>query len=69
MARIASSPSWAAARQHLQQADLIAYQKPLYQVLSLEEPSASAPPAASPRAGQTQSLAQILSRALEGGAA
>jgi hypothetical protein len=58
-----------AARQHLQQADLIAYQKPLYQVLSLEEPSASAPPAASPRAGQTQSLAQILSRALQGGAA
>jgi hypothetical protein len=29
----------AAARLHLQKADLIAYQKPLYQVLSLEDPS------------------------------
>jgi hypothetical protein len=59
----------ATARDHLQQADLIAYQKPLYQVLSLEELSGTTPPAASPRAGQAQSLAQILSRALGGGAA
>ncbi len=55
------------ARAHLQQADLIAYQKPLYQVLSLEprEPKSSA--ADSPRAGEAQSIAQILSRALKGG--
>src|ERR1700682_494163 len=33
----------AAARQQLERADLIAYRKPLYQVLSLPEPSASAP--------------------------
>jgi hypothetical protein len=59
----------AAARQHLQRADLIAYQKPLYQALSLGESSASPPPPASPRAGQVQSLAQILSRARQGGAA
>jgi hypothetical protein len=57
------------ARDHLQQADLIAYQKPLYQVLSLEEPSAPRAPAASPRAEEAQSVAQILSRALGGGAA
>lgn len=55
----------ATARVHLQQADLIAYQKPLYQVLSLAE--ASAP--ASPRTGDAQSIAQILSRALQKGGA
>lgn len=59
----------AAARVHLQQADLIAYQKPLYQVLSLEEPSPRPPEAPGARTGQTQSLAQILSHALKGGAA
>ena len=60
----------ATARHHLQQADLVAYQKPLYQVLSLEEPSASTPaPPASPRAAQAQSIAQILNRALQGGGA
>jgi len=53
------------ARVHLQQADLIAYQKPLYQVLSLGE--ACAP--ASPRSGEVQSLAQILNRALQKGGA
>lgn len=55
----------AAARRQLMQADLIAYQKPLYQVLALE----SAPTVASPaRAGQVQSVGQVLRRLLpEGG--
>jgi len=58
-----------AARVHLQKADLIAYQKPLYQVLSLEQSSEPAPSPASTRTGQAQSLAQILGQALKGGAA
>lgn len=58
-----------AARQQLVQADLIAYQKPLYQVLAFpEDPKASAA-SPSPRSGQTQSVADILRRALQGGAA
>ena len=67
--RLKLSPSeLAAARLHLQQADLIAYQKPLYQVLSLDAAAdrLSQPDAA--RSGQTQSLAEILRRAVEGGA-
>jgi hypothetical protein len=63
-----ASPALSAARVHLQQADLIAYQKPLYQVLALERPS-PASALASPRSGQAESIAQILSRALKGGAA
>ena len=62
----------AAARTHLQQADLIAYRKPLYQVLSLESSSDPTIPPAPPgtsRAAQTQSVADILRRALQGGAA
>lgn len=51
------------ARHQLEQADLIAYRKPLYQVLSLPEPSASTLPASSP-SGQSQSVAEILRRAL-----
>jgi hypothetical protein len=63
------SVTLSAARQQLMQADLIAYQKPLYQVLALpEDPKASAA-ATSPRSGQTQSVADILRRALQGGAA
>ena len=58
-----------AARVHLQQADLLAYQRPLYQVLSLVESSPRPSPSASPRAEQAQSIAQILSRVLKGGAA
>jgi hypothetical protein len=58
----------AAARQQLEKADLVAYKKPLYQVLALLEPPAGAA-AASTRAGQTQSVADILRRALGGGAA
>jgi hypothetical protein len=44
----------ALARQELIRARLIAYQKPLYQVLSLD------PLASAPRLGQAQSLGQIL---------
>jgi hypothetical protein len=56
-----------AARQQLVQADLIAYRKPLYQVLSLPEaPAPSAEPSA-PRTGEAKSVAAILRRALEGG--
>ncbi len=58
-----------AARAHLQKADLIAYQKPLYQVLSLDQSSEPASSSASPRTAEVQSLAQILNRALKGGAA
>ena len=58
----------AAARQQLLQADLIAYRKPLYQVLSLPEPAAPAPPAPEPeRTGQARSLGDILRQALTGG--
>jgi hypothetical protein len=63
------SDELSAARQQLVQADLIAYQKPLYQVLALpEDPKASAA-STSPRSGQTQSVADILRRALQGGEA
>jgi hypothetical protein len=58
-----------AARVHLQKAELVAYQKPLYQVLSLEQASEAAPSPASPRTGEVQSISQILDRALKGGAA
>jgi len=55
-----------AARQQLVQVELIAYQKPFYQVLALpEDPKAAA--ATAPRAGQVQSLAYILCRVMEGG--
>ena len=58
-----------AARQQLFQADLIAYRKPLYQVLSLPDPAASAGPVPQlQRAGQAQSLGDILRKALTGGA-
>lgn len=55
-----------AARTHLQKADLIAYQEPFYQVLSLAEPTPPIPPSVSSRAGEVQSVAQILTRALKG---
>jgi len=62
-------PALAAARQQLVQADLIAYQKPLYQVLALPEDPRSAVAATAPRTGQVRGLGDILRRALEGGAA
>lgn len=60
-------PSLSAARAQLIQADLIAYRKPLYQVLSLpEDPALTSQPDA-PRTGEVKSVAAILRRALEGG--
>ena len=55
----------ARARQQLIAGDLLAYQKPLYQVLAL--PPALAPTPSS-RAGQTLSVGEILRRAVAGGA-
>jgi len=55
------------ARQQLVQADLIAYQKPLYQVLALPEDPRVSAASTSPRTGQVQSVADVLRRALEGG--
>jgi hypothetical protein len=57
------------ARVHLQKAELVAYQKPLYQVLSLEQASEPAASPASPRTEEVQSISQILGRALKGGGA
>ena len=56
------------ARQQLLQADLIAYRKPLYQVLSLADPPAPAHYAPEPqRSGQAQLVGDILRKALNGG--
>ena len=57
----------AAARRELIQADLIAYQKPLYQVLGLDAPPGRSSPSEK-RLGQPVSLGDILRRAMEGGA-
>jgi hypothetical protein len=57
----------AAARRQLEQADLIAYRKPLYQVLALPQLSPQPSARTGPRAGQPQSVADILRRALAGG--
>ncbi len=56
-----------AARQQLIQADLIAYRKPLYQVLALPDDLQATAAPSSLRAGQVQSVAEVLRRALEGG--
>ena len=53
-------------RRQLMAADLLAYQKPLYQVLAL--PTAT-PAQAGPRTGQLLSVGDILRRACTGGAA
>ena len=58
-----------AARQQLVQADLIAYRKPLYQVLALPEDLETPVVSSAPRTEQVQSVADILRRALEGGKA
>lgn len=55
------------ARQQLEQADLIAFRHPLYQVLSL--PDSTVSPADSKRTGQTRSAADILRQVFKGGAA
>lgn len=56
-----------AARRQLIQADLIAYDKPLYQVLGLVEKPPTAAPVRSE--GQVRSIAEVLRHALEGGVA
>jgi hypothetical protein len=63
------APALSAARQQLLQADLIAYQKPLYQVLALPEDPREAVASTAPRTGQVRCLSDILRCALEGGAA
>jgi len=60
-------PQLAAARRQLESVGLIAYQKPVYQVLALD-PSDPPPPTPA-RGGQTQSVAEIFRRLLEGGPA
>ncbi len=57
----------AAARQALVRAGLLAYEPPLYQVLALEPPRASAPPAkthSNRSAGQLKALRAVLRQAL-----
>ena len=58
----------ATARQQLVQADLLAYRKPLYQVLALPENLRTTAAPSAPRTGQVQSVADILRRVVEGGA-
>jgi hypothetical protein len=55
-------------RQQLVEADLVAYQKPLYQVLALP-PAQMVTPQVGPRSAQTLSVGDILRRVCEGGAA
>jgi len=55
----------ARARQQLIAGDLVAYQKPLYQVLALPP---AVTPVATARAGQSLSVGEILRRVVEGGA-
>ena len=55
-------------RQQLVGADLVAYQKPLYQVLALP-PAQMVTPQAGPRSAQALSVGDILRRVCEGGAA
>ena len=56
----------AQCRQQLVGADLLAYQKPLYQVLALPTTPTLSPPT---RTGQALSLGELLRRAVDGGAA
>ena len=58
----------AQVRQQLVAADLVAYQKPLYQVLALPVPAVASAPSGT-RLGQPLSVGDLLRRALEGGAA
>lgn len=60
--------SLSAARQQLIHADLLAYRKPLYQVLALPDGSPPAAAPSAPRGGQVQSIAEVLRRVVEGGA-
>ena len=57
----------ATVRQHLVEAQLVAYQKPLYQVLALPERVSNGATLMGARSGQVQSVADILRQALGGG--
>jgi len=61
-------PQLARCREQLVAAELVAYQKPLYQVLALP-PARTVSAQTEPRSGQALSLKDILRRACEGGAA
>jgi len=61
------SMALSAARQQLVQVDLIAYQKPLYQVLALPEDPKAPGASTRPGPGQAHSVAEVLRRVLEGG--
>jgi len=54
-----------AARAQLCQHGLVAYEKPLYQVLGLDQPPATAP--SPPRAGQCLGIKEVLQRVLNAG--
>lgn len=56
------------ARRQLIEADLLAYQKPLYQVLALPTKQLLEPASSGPRQQKPLSLGEILRRAVEGGA-
>lgn len=56
-----------AARQQLIAADLIAYRKPIYQVLALPEAASVPSSSKSPRGGPACSVGEVLRRVLEGG--
>lgn len=56
-----------ACRRQLEAADLLAYRKPLYQVLALQERAGGTVPPDSPRLGEAQSVGEILRRALAQG--
>lgn len=53
------------ARRALLEAGLIAYEAPLYQVLSLEPPTPARPEPPAPRTGETLSMSEALRRMLE----
>ncbi len=55
------------ARQQLIAADLIAYRKPIYQVLALPEAASVPSSSKSPRGGPACSAGEVLRRVLEGG--
>jgi hypothetical protein len=57
----------AGARRQLETADLIAYAKPLYQVLALQDRAGRAAAPDSPRLGQALAVGDILRRALAEG--
>lgn len=59
--------SLSAARQQLIHADLLAYRKPLYQVLALPDDLQASGTPSSLRSGQVQSVAEVLRRVVEGG--